>query len=421
MPSLPEGEAAPLDGRLPQPDVSGGFSAYVHIPFCAVRCGYCDFNTYSNLHLGPGAQPEDFPASLRGEIDLSRRVLEWQANSAQAGQRGGPSAVGGATALRSRGDGLLRTVFFGGGTPTLLDAQALVDVLDMLRENFGLVCGAEVTTEANPESVTRDSIRRLADGGFTRISFGMQSAVPHVLRTLDRWHTPGQVGKAVTWAQEAGLDVSVDLIYGTPGETEADWRASLAAAVAMGPSHISAYALTVEPDTRMGGRIRRGEIAAPDPDRQAAFYEIADHELAAAHYGWYEISNWAQPGHASRHNLAYWTGGNWWGYGPGAHSFIGGTRFWNVKHPLAYAQRVAAGQSPSAARETLTEREQREEAIMLGIRLAEGIAVPQGTESAVVAGLIADGLVDPRSALRGRLRLTLRGRLLADTVTRALW
>ncbi len=407
MPVLPDGEPAPSDGSLPNPDVSGGLAAYVHIPFCSVRCGYCDFNTYTNLDFGPGASVADFPDSLEREIALSERVLTGVGEEPQ-----------------------LTSVFFGGGTPTMLATEQLVAVLERLDQAFGLVPGAEVTTEANPESVTRDSLQRLRDGGFTRVSFGMQSAVPEVLQILDRQHRPEQVPKAVAWAREVGLDVSVDLIYGAPGETDDQWRASVEAAIAMNPDHISAYALTVEPGTKMGAQVRRGELSLPDPDEQADRYEIVDSLLHAAGYQWYEISNWAKPGHECQHNLMYWHRGDWWGYGPGAHSQIGGTRFWNVKHPLAYAQRLEGGQldddgaavvSPAAGREVLSESERAEEDVMLGIRLAEGIEVPRGVSPAVVAGFIVDGLVVPAVALRGRLVLTLKGRLLADTVTRKLW
>ncbi|MFT0847033.1 radical SAM family heme chaperone HemW [Actinomycetaceae bacterium L2_0104] len=403
MADLPEGEPAPIDGSLPDPDVSAGLSAYVHIPFCQVRCGYCDFNTYTNVNFGPGAGIADFPDSLAREIELSERVLAGIGDQAQ-----------------------LQSVFFGGGTPTMLDSSQLVSVLGRLNSAFGLVEGSEVTTEANPETVSRESLAELAAGGFTRVSFGMQSAVPEVLRILDRQHRPAQVPRAVAWAREVGLDVSVDLIYGAPGETDEQWLASLQAAIDMDPDHISAYALTVERGTKMGAQVRRGELSLPDPDVQADRYEMAARLLESAGYHWYEISNWAKPGHECRHNLMYWRGGDWWGYGPGAHSHIGGTRFWNVKHPLAYAQRLGTGaadpiESPAAGREILTESERDEEAIMLGIRLADGIDVPSHVRPEKVAGFIADGLVEPAHALRGRLVLTLKGRLLADAVTRELW
>lgn len=396
MVDLPPGDPLPADGSVPHPDVSAGFAAYVHIPFCQVRCGYCDFNTYTT-NFGPGASAGDFHESLIREIDLSARVLD----------RGATSG--------------LSSVFFGGGTPTMLRPEQLVAILDHLESTFGIADGAEVTSEVNPETVTRDSLAILADGGFTRFSFGMQSAVPHVLRTLDRQHSPGQVQACVQWARELGIDHSVDLIYGAPGESLDDWRQSLQAAIDLGPGHISAYGLTIEPGTKMGAQLRRGEIPEPDGDDLADKYMLADEMLSAAGYSWYEVSNWSKPGKESEHNRAYWTNANWWGYGPGSHSHINGTRFWNVKHPRAYAQRLATGLTPAAGHETLSEEERREEQIMLAIRLRDGIATPGDVEATVIASLIADELVDPVAALRDRLVLTLKGRLLADTVIRALW
>lgn len=406
MVDLPLGAPLPEDGSLSHPDVSSGFGAYVHIPFCQVRCGYCDFNTYTNTDFGEGASTGDFHESLYREIDLSRRVLD----------------VGDADANGSEADpGALTTVFFGGGTPTMLQSAQLVAVLGKLRDTFGIAHGAEVSTEVNPETVTYESLKELRDGGFTRMSFGMQSAIPHVLAKLDRQHTPGQVDKVVEWARALGLEFSVDLIYGAPGESIDDWRASVEAAIALDPGHISAYGLTIEPGTKMGAQLKRGEIPEPDPDELAEKYTIADELLSAAGYEWYEVSNWSKPGKHSRHNKAYWTNTNWWGYGPGAHSHINGTRFWNVKHPLAYAQKLVAGHTPSAGHESLSADEQREELIMLGIRLHEGIPTPENVSSDVVASLISDGLVEPGPALHKHLVLTLKGRLLADTVIRALW
>lgn len=369
------------------------FAAYVHIPFCKVRCGYCDFNTYTNLDFGPGAAARAFDQTVIGEIDLSAEIIKAP----------------------------LSTVFFGGGTPTMLHSGQLVNILNHLRQRFGISPGAEVTTEANPETVTEESLTELRAGGFTRVSFGMQSAVESVLRTLDRQHSPGQVTRAVQWARQIGLEHSVDLIYGAPGESLEQWRQSLETAISLDPPHISAYGLTIEEGTKMGAQLRRGQIAEPDPDELAAKYILADELLTASGYSAYEISNWAKPGHQCQHNLAYWKGANWWGYGPGAHSHINGTRFWNVKHPLAYANKISYGELPVAEWEHLNQIERREEDIMLGIRLAGGIKTPSATPGKVIAELIADGLIDPASAFKGRIVLTVRGRLLADTVTRALW
>ncbi|MGW4930397.1 radical SAM family heme chaperone HemW [Agromyces sp. NPDC004153] len=402
--ALPLGEPAPLDGLLPASAAAGAadraFGVYLHVPFCRVRCGYCDFNTYTSDELR-GARQADYADHAIGEVRMSRRVLE---------ASGVPARVA-------------STVFFGGGTPTLLPADDLVRMLGEVREEFGFVEDAEVTTEANPDSVGPDDLRRLADGGFTRVSFGMQSAVPHVLAALDRTHDPDRIPLVVGWARDAGLDVSLDLIYGTPGESLADWRRSVEAVVAQRPDHVSAYALIVEQGTKLARQIRRGELAQPDDDLEADMYELVDDVLGAAGYEWYEVSNWATtPEHRSRHNLGYWRGDDWWGVGPGAHSHVGGVRWWNAKHPAAYAERVTAGLSPAVGREVLDEPTRETERVLLLTRIREGIDLPSlhaGGRHAV-AGLIADDLVDARAALGGRLTLTRRGRLLADAVVRRL-
>jgi putative oxygen-independent coproporphyrinogen III oxidase len=408
MPSaLPEGDPAPASGELPGRALAGlgaaPFGIYLHVPFCAVRCGYCDFNTYTAAELGDGrvdgAGRDTYASAALRELDLACRVL---------------------------GDGAPRvdTVFVGGGTPTLLAADDLVRLVDGVRERWGLADDAEVTTEANPDSVTPQSLERLAAGGFTRVSLGMQSAVPHVLRVLERTHDPANVERAVRAARSAGLDVSLDLIYGTPGESLDDWRRSLDAATALQPDHVSAYALVVEAGTRLAGQVRRGQVPAPDDDDEAAKYELADAALGAAGYSWYEVSNWARdPRFRCRHNEGYWAGGDWWGVGPGAHSHVGGVRWWNVKHPAAYAARLADGVSPAAAREVLTDAQRHDEWVLLRSRLVGGIPVdglhPAGRSA--VAGLVADGLVDGPAAVRDRaVRLTRPGRLLADTVVRRL-
>ena len=410
MPSaLPEGEPAPLSGELPQYALktlgSGPFGVYVHVPFCTVRCGYCDFNTYTLTELGvDGASVGTYADAALIELELAIRVLGASAPPVQ-------------------------TVFFGGGTPTMLAASDLVKVLDGIRTRFGLAAGAEVTTEANPDSVTPESLQALAAGGFNRVSLGMQSAVPHVLATLERTHNPVNVAKAVEAAKASGLKVSVDLIYGTPGESLADWRTSLDAAIDLEPDHISAYALVVEVGTKLGAQVRRGQVPAPDDDDEAAKYELAEQTLSGAGFEWYEVSNWARsPADRCRHNEGYWTDGDWWGVGPGAHSHVGGVRWWNVKHPNAFATRIGDGSSPAAGRELLTDEQRYDERVLLGVRLVDGLPIgdlrPEGVSA--VAGLIADGLVDGPSALRSntlrprRVVLTLRGRLLADTVVRRL-
>jgi putative oxygen-independent coproporphyrinogen III oxidase len=313
------------------------------------------------------------------------------------------------------------TVFFGGGTPTLLPVSDLTDMLRAVRNQWGFEAGAEVTTEANPDSVDADYLMALKAAGFTRVSFGMQSAVPHVLATLERTHDPERIPLVVQWARDAGLDVSLDLIYGTPGESLDDWRVSLEHAIAQAPDHLSAYALIVEDGTKLARQIRSGDVAMPDDDLAADMYELADGLLSAAGYEWYEVSNWGKGGaHQSRHNLAYWQGHDWWGVGPGAHSHIGGVRWWNVKHPAAYADRIAVGHSPAAGRETLDEATRAVEKVLLSARIRDGLAIAELPNRTVVAELIADSLVDPAAAFAGRLVLSLRGRLLADAVVRRL-
>ncbi|MGI5118463.1 radical SAM family heme chaperone HemW [Marinactinospora thermotolerans] len=409
MPSVPlDGNPVPADGALPAASLEGvgerPFGVYVHVPFCVTRCGYCDFNTYtaSELRSRDGsvtASRETYADLAIAELRFARRVL-------------------------GTGDVPVSTVFVGGGTPTLLDPADLGRVLAAIDAEFGLAPGAEVTTEANPETVDRDSLGRLREAGFTRISFGMQSARPHVLAVLERAHSPGRPERCVAWAREAGFDhVNLDLIYGTPGEDDADWKESLQAAIAAGPDHVSAYSLIVEEGTRLAARVRRGELAAPDDDAMADRYLMADELLAAAGYHWYEVSNWARSRSArSRHNLLYWTGGDWWGVGPGAHSHVGGTRWWNVKHPAAYAARLAEGITPGQAREVLDEADRRFERILLELRIIDGCPLDlldaDGRNAAGQA--VRDGLLEADAHANGRAVLTRRGRLLADAVVRDL-
>jgi putative oxygen-independent coproporphyrinogen III oxidase len=405
MPSaLPLADPAPADGLLPVTVAEGAetrdFGVYLHVPFCRVRCGYCDFNTYTASEIR-GVKQSDYAGQAIAEVSLAAGVLD-------------------AAGLPRRS---ASTVFFGGGTPTLLPTADLAAMLHAVRDTWGLAPGAEVTTEANPDSVTAESLAELAAAGFTRVSFGMQSAVQHVLATLERTHDPARIPLVVEWARDAGLQVSLDLIYGTPGESLADWSASLDLALAQRPDHLSAYALIVEEGTKLARQISRGEVAQPDDDLQADMYELADDRLSAAGYGWYEVSNWAtSAAHRSRHNLAYWTGQDWWGIGPGAHSHIGGVRWWNVKHPAAYASRLEAGESPAAGRETLDADTRRVESVLLQSRLVDGMptASLDAAGKTAVAGLIGDGLVDGAAAIGGRVVLTRRGRLLADAVVRRL-
>jgi putative oxygen-independent coproporphyrinogen III oxidase len=399
----PQGDPVPADASLPPGALAGlgqrPFGFYVHVPFCVTRCGYCDFNTYTASELGSGASRDTYAGQAVAEIRLARRVL-------------------------GRADAPVGTVFFGGGTPTLLPPADLGAILEAIDGEFGLGPGAEVTAEANPETVDQRSLAALRGCGVTRISIGMQSAAGHVLRVLDRRHELGRPERCVAWARSAGFEqVSLDLIYGTPGESDEDWVRSLRSAVSAGPDHISGYALIIEEGTRLAAKIRRGELPAPDDDVMADRYLAADELLTTAGLHWYEVSNWAaSPRARCRHNLLYWTGGDWWGVGPGAHSHIGGTRWWNVRHPAAYASRIAAGVSPGQAREILTPAERRTERIMLLTRLADGCPLdelgPAGRAAAAAA--VADGLAEPAAHAGGRVALTATGRLLADAVIRGL-
>ena len=381
-----------------------GFGFYVHVPFCSDRCGYCDFNTYTAEELGTGsvrgASRATYAEAAIEEVRRARTAL---------GDRALP----------------VSTVFFGGGTPTLLDPGDLTSVVSAIDAEFGLAPDAEVTTEANPDSVTPASLGRLREGGVNRVSFGMQSAVDHVLRVLDRTHDPRRVPEVVAWARDAGFEqVSLDLIYGTPGESVGDWERSLEAALACEPDHVSAYSLIVEDGTALARRVRRGEVPMPDEDDLADKYLLADERLEAAGLRWYELSSWARglpgdPAARCRHNLLYWTGGDWWGVGPGAHSHVAGARWWNVKHPAAYAERLAAGRSPALDQEVLDAETRRVERVLLELRLSTGLPTtlldPAGL--AAVPSLESDGLV---LSSGDRLHLTIRGRLLADAVVRDL-
>jgi putative oxygen-independent coproporphyrinogen III oxidase len=397
---LPDGDVPPVDGSLPEASIAEAagrpFGFYLHVPYCATRCGYCDFNTYTATELGGGASQASYASTAIAEVDLARRVL-------------------------ADLDRPVDTVFFGGGTPTLLPSSDLAAMLHAVRDRFGLAPDAEVTTEANPESVDPASLRALREAGFTRISFGMQSAAPHVLRVLDRQHTPGRALAAVAEARAAGFEhVNLDLIYGTPGESLEDWRASLEQALSAGPDHVSAYALIVEDGTQLARRIRRGELPMPDDDDLADKYLLADDLLGSAGLDWYEVSNWASEDAARcRHNELYWRGDTWWGIGPGAHSHVAGVRWWNVKHPTAYAERLAAGASPAHARETLDPETRRVERVLLELRLRDGLpldVLDEPGRTAAKDALARDLLTDHT----GRLVLTRPGRLLADAIVRTL-
>ncbi|AQP44229.1 radical SAM family heme chaperone HemW [Tessaracoccus flavus] len=394
MPQLPDGDPAPRDGSLPAHalDASRPLSLYIHVPFCRTRCGYCDFNTYTPSEVGELA-PDTYLGAALAELDLAARVL-------------GPRRVD--------------TVFFGGGTPTMLPADQLVGLLSAARDRFDVAPDAEITTEGNPETLTPRYLATLRAGGFTRLSLGLQSVVGHVLKVLERTHTPRRGLDAARWASQEGFDhISLDLIYGTPGESMDDWRDSLDAVTATPVDHVSAYSLIVEEGTRLAVQVKRGLIAMPDDDDLADKYLVADEKLSSLGYANYEVSNWARPGGRCLHNLAYWRGADWWGIGPGAHSHIGGVRFWNRKHPRSYAAALAEGGSPALAREVLSDDDRRIERVLLELRLAEGVAldVLTDTERSRLPDLERRGLATTSGT---SLTLTQAGRLLADGVIRDL-
>ncbi|MGV0805667.1 radical SAM family heme chaperone HemW [Mycolicibacterium setense] len=368
------------------------FGIYIHVPFCATRCGYCDFNTYTASELG-GASPDGWLAALRVELRLAAATV---------------------------GSVPVQTVFVGGGTPSLLGGAGLAAVLGAVRDNFDLAVDAEVTTEANPESTSPEMFATLREAGYTRISLGMQSVAPQVLAVLDRTHSPGRAPAAAVEARAAGFEhVSIDLIYGTPGESDDDLRRSIDVAVGAGVDHVSAYSLIVEDGTALARRVRRGEIARPDDDVLAQRYELLDATLSAAGLHWYEVSNWSREGGECRHNLGYWDGGQWWGAGPGAHGFLGATRWWNVKHPNTYAQSLAENRLPIADFEQLDDLDRHVEDVMLRVRVRDGLPVALlDTDELVRAEtLCSEGLLLRQ---RDALVLTDRGRLLADAVVRDL-
>lgn len=399
MPSaLPDGIPWPISGQLDfgaiDPDKS--FHAYIHIPFCDVRCGYCDFNTYTGTEIGD-IKRSDFHLEIVREIELA------------------------ASYLKSSGVSLkpYSTVFFGGGTPTLFTPAQFDEILVALKNNFGLVAGCEITAEANPDNVTELFMQQLAAVGITRISMGVQSFDTAVLKSLDRSHDPSQVAPAAAAVKKAGMQLSVDLIYGASGETLDSWSSSLQQAISLQPDHISAYALIVEAGTALARRISKGELEAPDDDLQADKYMILDSLLTEAGLIGYELSNWStSESSQSKHNSAYWRGNYWWGFGPGAHSFVGNTRFWNTKHPLSYKSKLTAGLAVHSF-ESLTPQQLNEERLLLEIRLRTGISQALlselSTPKEAIAEQIALGLLIPKDSME-RFELSLQGRLLADSV-----
>ncbi len=373
---------------------------YVHIPYCVRRCGYCDFNTYTPAELSIS---NDLSETSRSYINLLIKELEF--------------------ARETTGSAVVPTIFFGGGTPTLMESADLGRVISAISDHYELSPDSEITTEANPDTVTKEKLASLREAGFNRISFGMQSAVPHVLKSLDRTHNPENVLKATTWAREVGFnEVSVDLIYGTAGESLSDWELTIDTALSLPISHISAYALIVESGTKLGAQVKRGEVTMPDDDETADKYLLADEKFINAGFDWYELSNWSKKGSECRHNLAYWNGDNWWGLGAGAHSHVDGRRFWNVKHPAAYTQKVIESGNPMHDQELLTRDEARSEEIMLQIRLATGLSLSALSESEAksLPTFLAEGYLLPSAWENGQVVLSKTGRLMADRIVREI-
>ncbi|CAN5431823.1 radical SAM family heme chaperone HemW [soil metagenome] len=368
----------------------GAPGVYVHIPFCLQRCDYCDFTTFAD-------RDEAIPAYVSG---LSAHIAG--SGAAYEGE-------------------VFGSVFVGGGTPTYLPPADLARVLGAVREAFAFTADAEWTVEANPETVTAEMAGALAAAGVNRISLGAQSFDDRVLQTLGRWHDPASVATAVERLRDAGIErLSLDLIYGTPGETDASWERSLDRVIDLGVRHVSAYALTVEPNTPYAARVRRQPALEPDEDLQAHRMGVAEQRLTAAGLARYEVSNWAAPGRASRHNLTYWRGGDWLAFGSGAHGAWAGRRWWLVRDPAKYARMVADGAEPLGGEEHVDADARRIERLMMGLRLVEGVlmAEVQPLVPSTVSRLIAAGLLTVRAGTH--LALTPAGMPLAGAVIRDL-
>ena len=375
-------------------------SFYVHIPYCVKRCGYCDFNTYTpaELQISTGLTQisNSYIDLLIKEIDLAK---------AQVGQANVP------------------TIFFGGGTPSLMEPSDIARVIKAIDNKFGLTDDCEITLETNPDTVDKEKLAAFKAAGVNRISFGMQSAVPHVLETLDRTHNPDNLPQVTNWAAEVGFkDISVDLIYGTPGESLVDWQTSINAALALPINHISAYALIVEEGTKLANAIKRGEIANVDDDLTAEKYLMADAAFTKAGFTWYELSNWSKNSGESKHNIAYWLNKNWWGAGPGAHSHINGKRWWNVKHPNLYREKLQQNISPELDSEILEPMQIESERLMLSIRLPEGITKDSLSSDQIMSlnQYLESGALDYAKWVAGSVSLTLSGRLIADRIVREI-
>jgi len=374
---------------------------YIHVPYCSKRCGYCDFNTYTPTELKISTGLNQISNSY---IDLVIKEIEL-------------------AKFKIKEPVEVSSIFFGGGTPSLMEPVDLGRVVTKIKTDFGISSNAEITLEVNPDSVDRDKLELFFEIGINRLSIGMQSAVSKVLKILDRTHNPENVSKVVNWATDIGFkQISVDLIYGTPGESKEDWQQSIDAALALPISHISAYALIVEPGTKLAAQIKRGEMAELDDDLTAEKYLMADQAFTNAGFYWYELSNWAKDNSKSRHNLSYWLGDNWLGIGPGAHSHIDGERYWNVKHPTLYKEKIEKGQLPIADSEILDSNQIESERLMLSIRLTSGIETKSLNMKQItdLSGYVESGHLNHSDWQQGRATLTLNGRLIADRIVREI-
>jgi oxygen-independent coproporphyrinogen-3 oxidase len=366
---------------------------YIHIPFCLRKCSYCGFNSYAgleNLH-------EAYVASLQREMTRAAEV------------EGGQCA---------------RSIYMGGGTPTVLGKELLCQILATCSDLFPLLFGAEITTEANPGTVDADLLSELLRRGVNRLSLGVQSFDDTLLSLLGRIHTAREAVRSFLLARESGFaNINLDLIYGLPNQDLDHWAGDLHEALRLGPDHLSLYALSLEPGTPLFDWASRGDLPVPDPDLSALMYERAERELARAGYVHYEISNWATPGHECQHNQTYWRNAPYLGFGAGAHSFWGGERFWNVAHPEEYVHRVQRGEQAVAAREHIGRATEMSETVILGLRLCQGVSFAEfqvrfGLPLDQVFGealgeLVQLGLLEMDC---GAIRLTPRGRLLGNEV-----
>lgn len=393
MASQPAGSPWPSNNLLGiSHNPAATLHAYLHIPFCVTRCGYCDFNTYTAGEL-PGLAQQDFHEVLAREIDWSQQVLV---------QNEMPQRE-------------ISTVFIGGGTPSQLQPTQIGSLLQRLNSVFGISAGAEVTMEANPDDVDHRLLAEFQSAGVNRISFGVQSFDPQVLRTLERRHDAARVPEVVLAASELGLRTSIDLIFGTPGESLSSWERTLTTASELPIEHISAYALIIEPGTKLHRQVRSGELLPQDDDEQAEKYWLADQRLSLAGFRWYEVSNFTR-GEPSAHNLAYWQSQDWWGYGPGAHSHLAGTRWWNTKHPARYGEALQQG-SPAAGVEKLTAEQRNTERVLLVMRLDSGVSVAELQKLGVSRAAINQELeLGNLIQVGNRVALSRESRFLADGI-----